>query len=104
MGKDQPRSHFGDCCEYSRSPEAFHLGRGDRGEAGEDGGNDGGGELRRDGLTTCYNLLQLVTTCCKLLQLVTICNNLLQRWRRRATKRWTSKSHKSTQPTHNGDN
>merc|ERR1719220_2499058 len=48
---DQPRGHFGDCCEYSRSPEAFHLGRGDRGEAGEDGGNYGGGELRRDGLT-----------------------------------------------------
>ena len=48
---DQPRSHFGDCCKYSRSPETFHLGRGDRGEEGEDGGNDGGGELRRDGLT-----------------------------------------------------
>ena len=50
--KDQPRSHFGDCGEYSRSPEAFHLGRVNRGEEGEDGGNYGGGELRRDGLTS----------------------------------------------------
>ena len=48
--KDQPRGNFCDRGKHIGSEETVALGRGHRGEKSSDGDNDGGGELRRDGL------------------------------------------------------